>query len=208
MTKDELKKLDNIAAQLPTSWESMKFSDYNKCMNVPITEAVDDEDDQRFSSVNNSYKILSALTGEPFKYFEYIPYANIVPLIQKINFMFTEPKAGEFKHTKKVKKMEEVTYNEFVEFLQLFKDPVNNMAKIVALFTYKQDGSKYTEEDVNNFSVAEVYSIFFTLNKLSQKSIKLFRKRALIQLMKLAIKGIIKYLIILFKQKTGRLKKG
>jgi hypothetical protein len=187
----------DILNKLPSSWQEMKLRDYLKVTDLEISE-----DDDLFNGVDNTLRVISALADVPVPTLEELPYPQIMDLAKHIEFISTLPKPT--KDTKlQWKKVESIKYNDFVTFLALSKEPIQNLPTIIQTFSKKE----LSEEEVLDLDMVECYSGFFFLNKGLKKSfrrmiiyssLKLIRQS--VKMMWSALMGRIKRLLKAFKK--------
>jgi len=156
-----MQNVENLLKLLPGSWDELKLKDYLKLFKVKVKET--DDIDNQFVDMDNLLGTLSALTGVPENELEQFPLESVNRLATKILFIHQLP--VDKKPKTRLKKIEELTYNDYVFFVSHAKDVWSVMPAIIKSFL-KDD---LTEEQINNFSMQEVHAIFFTLNKRLRK---------------------------------------
>lgn len=167
-------KQKEILEQLPSNWSELKLKDYLKLTNIVVKTEDDGE-----AGIYNTFKTLSALTGLDESIFEAMPLNEIMPLANKLSFLQTMPEPKK-NGIIKWKAIDEVKYNDFVNFITLCKDPFNNMAAIIKDFSV----SKLSNEEILDLGMDEVHTGFFLLMKQSKKSLSNTMKTLVIRLIK------------------------
>lgn len=180
---------NKITAALPSNWNELKLWQYRKIEQITLKDS--DDVDNDFVSQERTLAIISVLTEIPFEELMETPYALIVPMAHKLAFTTILPKYEKNLSTIKWKTIEEVKYDDFVNYLQLSKDPMGNIVPIVKAFSH----NKMTEEEINQLSMLEVYSSFFTLKKYVRRFIMTMFMSLAVLLLKQSIREIVKRLM-------------
>lgn len=181
---------------LPTSWDNFRFEDYMKCIDINLSEGNLSEVDELFSGLDNTIRVISALTNVPLSELENADLSLITSLAKRLSFMVELPKEKSTS-TLNWKNVDEVNYNDFVTFISLSKDPIHQLPLIIKTFSKEP----LTEEQINNLSVSEVYSGFFSLRKLALKSMRSSQKQVAIQLTKFQVKSLVTHFKERFRRK-------
>jgi hypothetical protein len=155
--------IEEIIELIPSGWDNMKLSTYLKFSDIIIKE---DETDI-FNGFDNTLMIVSKITNIPFKELEKLPMGDVIKIGQKINYISNLPKVKRSKL--KWKELNEITYDDFITFLQVEEKTLSNIHTFIANFTK----NKLTEEEVLNMSVEEVWSGFFLFKKKLMKSLNI-----------------------------------
>lgn len=172
---------NKIYNSLPSSWEDFRFEDYLKCIDIPIKEGEELTDD-----LDNTLAVIEAITGVSVKELEDLDMVTISAFANKLAFMKEMPKGG--KSSIDWKKVEEITYNDFVSFATIQKDAVRGMGDIIKQFS--KNG--LTDEEINEMSVQEVHAGFFTLRKYLRKYMRRLTIRETMRLTKLSLSTLIR----------------
>ena len=166
--------IQEIIERLPGSWSEMKLRDYQKIAHVKITES--DDAFNMFVGVDNTIKVISALTGINVEELEKLSMADLVKAANRLEFMAAMPdkvKNGKIKW----KQLEEIKYDDFVAYNMLQGDLFNNMPTIITCFSYKEkykDGVddmfvRFTKEEIEEMGMDEVHTGFFLLRSIMMK---------------------------------------
>ena len=153
--------IDEILKKLPTSWNEFKLKDYLKVADVVITE-----DEDVLNGLENSLKLISALTDIPANELEEYSLADINLIADKISFINKLPEPGK-ESIIKWKNVETVKYNDFLNFMNLSKEPIKNLALIIQSFSTNE----MTEDEALNLSMQECMNGFFLLTSQLKKSV-------------------------------------
>jgi len=176
-----------ILKKLPSSWDTFKLKDYMKCVDIEISEGHENEIDELLSGLDNTLSVISKLTDVSIKELELLDFNFIHQCGTMLSFMTELPKSVK-SCSIKWKSVEEVSYNDFVSFLTLSKDAVHSLPEIIK--TFSKD--KFSDDEINEMSVAEVYTGFFMLRMYHRKFLnRLIRKEAM-HLIKMNLKIPIK----------------
>jgi len=168
-----MQNVDNILTLLPGSWDELKLKDFQKLLDVTIKET--DEFEDMFVGMDNMLSVMSKLAGVEVKELEALPFASLQKLLTKLAFIQTEP-AKKFKSSIKWKKLDEITYDDYVNYINLSKAPLQNLHAIIKTFSK----TVFTEEDVLEMSMRDVHTGFFLLRKMLLKSIRrMYRQSAM-----------------------------
>jgi len=182
-----MKSKKEIIDQIPTSWETFKFKDYLKCVDVVISEGNEDEIDELFSGLDNTISVISKLTDISVDELESMEFSFIQEIGKRMSFATEMP--TEQKHCCiKWKKIDEVSYNDFVSFLNLSRDAVHGMGEIIKTFSRNE----LTDDEINEMSVAEVYTGFFILNAYVRKYLRRMMIRDGMKLLRQSTKTLIR----------------
>lgn len=164
-----------IIKRIPTSWENFKLKDYLKCVDIKISEGHENEINELFSGLDNTLSVISKLSNVPVETLETMDFAFIQQLGTMLSFIKELPKSVKSSSIK-WKKVDEVTYNDFVSFITLSKDAVHSMGDIIKTFSK----TELSIDEINEMSVAEVYGGFFMLrNYLNKYFLRLIQKEAM-----------------------------
>jgi hypothetical protein len=147
---------------IPSSWDTLTLRQFQKIIDiVPV------EEDSLFVGVNNSMKVIAALTGRSEEQISSMDIPTVTAMAERLNFMLTEPdKRG--KTVLKWKQVDKITYNEYVTFLTVSKDPLHNLHTLIQAFSTND----LTDEQVLNLSMQEVHVGFFILVRHVRKYVK------------------------------------
>ena len=173
-----------ILNRLPSGWDELSYGQYKEISLVTITEI--DEVDELFIGQENTLKTLSVLTGVPIEELRSASYDEVIPMANRIAFTTLLPEYNK-NHSIKWKKMDKLPYDSYVNFLTLSKDPNKNMGAIVKDFSIIE----LSDEEVDQLSMLEVYSAFFTLRKYARRYFKNTINRSMAILMKQLIKELL-----------------
>ncbi len=174
-----------LVEKLPGSWDELKLKDYQKFTEIEVSEQ--DEFDGLAIGVDNTLKVISTLSGVSIDNLEQLSYAALQPIAAKIAFMLDVPKPGK-ESSIKWKTLEEITYNDFITFMQLSKEPFVNLHKIIKAFSKIE----MTEEQVADLSTQDAVTGFFLLRQQNRKFFNNSIKSSAIKLFKQTIRELLK----------------
>jgi hypothetical protein len=157
--------MNKIIEKIPTSWEEVTIRDYEALSEISITE--NSEADNLFVGIDNTLKVLSYFTETSIEELEKLPMTEITSMSKRLDFMM-QPVKTEKKSKIKWKKVEEITYNDFILYQQFSADFFKNLHLLIPAFSKE----KISEEEVLNLSVVDMTTAFFFLKKLAEKSLK------------------------------------
>jgi hypothetical protein len=155
----------NIIEKIPTAWKDVKVKDYQKLSEIVVTES--GELDNLFVGIDNSIKVLSAFTGMTVEELEALPMNEVTQMSKRLDFMLTLPEINK-KSIIKWKKLEEITYNDFILFNQFGNDFFKNLHLLIPAFSK----TKISEEEVLDMNLEDMHTAFFFLRKHVIKSLK------------------------------------
>ncbi|MES2062743.1 MAG: hypothetical protein V4456_12535 [Bacteroidota bacterium] len=147
--------------KLPTSYHEINYKTYIQIIQTIPAEKPDEWDDDEYKSFLNLAP-LSILLDVPVIDLERLPAAELIPMLQRVQFMAEPPK--EAKTSLTLKAMDELTYDEFVSYQSLKVDAWANMPRILKIIIKDK-----TSAEIDQLSISEVYAIFFTLNKSTKR---------------------------------------
>lgn len=151
-------KINELLEQLPASWEQTTLEQFQKLTSIELTE-----DSGAFNGVQNSLEVISKLSGVSVEDLEELPMKDIQTLGSKISFMVTPPvpaKTCQFTW----KKVDEITYNDYVNFIQLQDKQIENLHVFIRNFST----TKLTEYEILQLPITEVITGFFLFRKQLQ----------------------------------------
>lgn len=179
--------IKKVIELLPSSWYELKLQQFKKMLDLEVSEYGDFEG--LFDGVDNTLKVLSVLTGIETDILESMNIKDIQAMANKISFISKEPDIKGYKGSIKWKRIDEVTYSDYVTFITLSNEPLKNIELIIQSFSIE----KLTVDEINNLSMIEVHAAFFILMKLLKKSILNTTKRTASKLIKQTIVGIVQH---------------
>lgn len=178
MNKELLAKLNT----LPKSWNDVSLNDYNKLVEAGI---VSDNYDDETSSIDIPLAIISVLTNTPLDVLEAISYIEIAPFIQNLSWFFVAPE--EVKTAYKCKPINEITYAEFTQWMQLKNEPYKYVNELLPIFY-----PDLKDVDINTLSVPEINTLFFFVLKNLKKHLKYLVLFSRWQQMKMKVSNLFK----------------
>lgn len=162
-----MKDIKEIYVSLPSSWKELKFKDYQKFMDIIVKESNDP-----WAGIDNMNQVLSRLTGLSIDELEELHYTDAAALIHRVSFLTKLPEKDKSFNIK-LRPLNEVTYNSYLEFLQSTQNKHLDIGKMVKAITY------LNEEQIENLNMEEVWQSFFLLSHHLNK----FRKHTMRRLM-------------------------
>jgi hypothetical protein len=157
MTKELKEKLDN----LPTSWNETTLEQYLKLIHALPAE----NDITTTSDIDVPLLIISILTDTDFSLLEELSLKDILPLVNKISFVYTSPEQATIGY--KCKDISELTYDEFVTYMQMKDEPYANITKLLPIFF-----PELKDKDLDKFSITTINACFFLLSKNLQRHLQ------------------------------------
>ena len=156
---------DTIEYNLPTSWRGISLKKYIEISDIVIEE----NEDSTFDGVDNTLKVLSILTGIPTDELESMPLSEVQAMANKISFISKEPLKKTFGQAHyQVLGIEEISYDAFLQYIQLSTNPIKNLPAIIQLFLVKKKPIEIIEE----IDIVDAMVILEDLKKKLQKSLK------------------------------------
>lgn len=174
--------IEELLTKLPSNWNEISIWQFQT-----LTECAITDDNDGLDGIQNSLEVISKLTGEHLDVLEQLPMSQINQLGNKLSFMVNPPELT--KDTLlKWKTLDEITFNDYITFLQVQKEPMKNLALIVKTFTK----SDFTEADILAMPVTEFNSGFFLFSKESNQYLKRLIRSTKWKVVKLTMKEKLK----------------
>jgi hypothetical protein len=180
-----MKNLKEILSELPKSWNEVTLEQFQMLTSVGINE----DPMNPFNGIENTLAVVAVLTNVDKEALEELPMSELQLIAKHMAFITTPPQESK-NSIIKWKKVNEVTYNDFVAALQLQEDIFTNMHKLIKL--YSSNG--YTEDEILKLPITEVHSGFFLFRKQLAKYYKDSIKYQKLLLVRLVIKDKFKKL--------------
>lgn len=144
-------KLQNI----PNSWDDIPFETYLKLANIPFKEDATSEDELRYQ-----LEITSIITGYSVESIRELKANDFMILLNHLSFLKEKVDITKYDKTKiKFKPLDDLTFDEFVQYENSKKNMNDNVVTILSIFL---NGEK-SEQDILNMPTTEVLASFFTL---------------------------------------------
>lgn len=186
----------DLLNQLPGSWQEFKLKDFQKIVDVEVTEH--DNSISSFVGADNTLKVISKLTDVALEQLEELPIYQVAQLSNKIGFISQLPEPDK-KSSIKWKKLEEITYDDFITYQQLQSKALQHLPVLIK--AYSKDAM--TVEQIGELNMLDVYTGFFLLRKAVKKSVKRSLTSSTLQLIKQSAKEKVKKLFR-FKVRTKK----
>lgn len=168
-----------LLKKLPASWDEVTLAKFQLLTTTEITETED-----ILNGMENSIAVISKLTGVSIDELESMSMNDLAILSNKLTFMLTPPQSNQKTSVLVWKKLHEITYNDYVNFIQLQDKQLENMHVFIKSFSK----TELTEEEVLQLSIPECLTGFFLLKKMLQKYLKASIKSTLWQVTKFKVK--------------------
>lgn len=181
---------------LPTCYEDINYKTYVEIMNRLPNERPEGVDSIEWSrTINLGY--LSVLLGISEADVEALKHKKVAEMINAVNFLNTPMKQQ--KTHLKVKRPEDLTYDDFSTYQRLRLDQWNNLGNILSLVLID-----VTPEQIDKMNIQEVMNVFFCLSISTHKyfsRLRFFLIRRLIK--QVTIKILTPWRILkIFKKKN------
>lgn len=147
--------------QLPGSWSELKLKQFLAVMDVEVDDS--NKEDQ-FSSIDYTIQVIHQITGVDVDSLEALPLFAIHQLGEKMSFMLEQPQPLK-RSPLKLKTIDELSYDDFVTFSVMSKDPIRNLPLLIK--TFSQD--KITEDQVKEMNMVDCQTVFFFVHKRLKK---------------------------------------
>ena len=163
---------------LPNSWDEITLAQFQK-----LTSVIINEDGNMFDGMDNSISMMSKLLDISVDELEAMSMQDLAAMANKLNFMLTPPKE---KATDliKWKKVDEISYNDYVSYIQSGDKQLENLHVFIKNFSH----TKLTEEEILRLPITEVINGFFLFRKELQKYLKASIRLTIFQVIKLYLK--------------------
>ncbi|TWR26912.1 hypothetical protein FPZ42_07710 [Mucilaginibacter achroorhodeus] len=183
----------SLINRLPKSYDELNHKIYFDIINTLPSEKPDwIEDDEEWGSYIQ-FSILSKLLNIPVIDLERLPVTEIIPLMNGIAYFNNEPQPS--KTSLKVKVIDSLTYDEFVNYQKLMPNHLNHVTEIMKLVVANR-----SEQEIESMSVSEVYEGFFMLQTSTKKSLRTFQISLAKRLVKMSLKQIWRMILKLFSR--------
>ncbi|GAA4326157.1 hypothetical protein [Flaviaesturariibacter amylovorans] len=156
-----------LIQSLPSSWDELPLKDYIKLTQVEIADQDPEDPLNLFTGLDNTIRVAAVLTNTPIDALEALPASIVMEMGKKLAFI-SEPLKPSKKGLIQWKDVESVSYDDFVTFQQLSKNPLPNLHLLIKAFSK----NKLTEDEILNLSTQEAMSGFFTLRMYVRKYFK------------------------------------
>ena len=176
-----------ILDKLPQTWQELKLKDFIKLTEINIIEQNDFS--VPVSGIENSYQVLSVLSGISVDELEGLPMSTVAPLLNKISFVFNSNPDIKAKSSIAWKSFEEITFNDFINFQIFQKEPFKNLHLIIKAYM-KQE---MKDEEILELGVEDVMSAFFLLQKQTKRFLQTTKKSLQAKLRKQKMKELISF---------------
>lgn len=153
-----------LIKQLPSSWSELTLKQYQQLSEVVISEEDEDEIQNLTIGQDNTLKVISMLTGVPIEQLEELPFHDLAVLASKLAFMQKPPEPAK-KSSIQFKKVDEISYNDYITFLALAKEPFKNLHIIIKAF----NKSNLTDEQIQELGMDDVMQGFQLLQRYVNK---------------------------------------
>ncbi len=179
--------MKELLNKLPQSWEQVTLEQFQKMSSTPITE-----EGTIFDGMENSIAVMSKLLDVSVDELESMSMIDLATLGNRISFMTTEPQPDKTSPIK-WKKVEEISYNDFLVFIQLQDKQLENLHTFIKTFSH----TTLTEDEILQLPITQVIWGFFLFRNQLRQSLKASIKSTRQQL----VKHLIKKKLQEFKQK-------
>lgn len=168
----------SLLKQLPKSWDDISLKTFQKIMDLEITNNQD-----LFDGIQNSISVLSILTNSTVEELEELPMRDLMLLGSGLEFMKVLPKSTD-KTSLQLKKIEEITFNDYVFFLN---NSENNYIKNLHIYIKTFSKGELTEDEILDLPITDVLNGFFLFRKQLKESLKISIVSTKVDLMKMKV---------------------
>ncbi|MBN9295371.1 MAG: hypothetical protein J0I41_00100 [Filimonas sp.] len=186
------KTFTELYKSLPGSWSEMKLKDFKR---LDLENLEDLEGTELSASASKTLKILSRMLDISAEALGEFNAAEINKLTTKLNFFSTQPTVT--KTSLKWKALEDITYNDFIEYALISQQPLENISRVIQIISVR----KLDEEEINNLNMEDVFAGFFLLRQSLQKSTLSMLNRSAIKLVKIKLRNLISIVLQRLKRK-------
>jgi hypothetical protein len=153
-------KAKEIYNRLPSSWDEVTLQKFRQLIAADKAQ-VEVEDDFELGT-ERTVTLIAAFADTTANVIEKQPFTEVVKMMEKLAFLDTEIEV--LKETRiKWKKIDQITYDDYVTFQKYGHDLYGNMPIIIKAFA--SPNMRLTEEEINQLNMPEVMTGFFTLRK-------------------------------------------
>ena len=150
--------------KLPNNWNDLTFGDYMKTLSIKdIPEGLTQEQTVVYN-MKRSVDLIVLLTGKTAEEINSMQSSVVMGYMKNLSFLGTEIPVTKIKH--KAKKVEEITYEDFINYINYTRseNAVLNLPKILPLFI-----RDLTEDQILSLPTDYVFGCFFLLKKTARK---------------------------------------
>lgn len=154
--------IETILNQLPDSWETFTMEMFMKTSKSTINEDSNDI----LAGIENSLEVVSKITNIPVEELEQLSMFDIQKIGKQLDFM-TKPFNPDELSTIDWKTLEEITYDNYIQFLQVSEDTLANLNVFIKSFA-----KNMTDDQINRLNIKDVISGFFLLKSYVRQYLK------------------------------------
>jgi hypothetical protein len=180
-----MKTTQEIIKLIPSSWDELTLAKFQL-----LTECIIEEDGTMLAGMENTIQVISKLTDIPVEDLEEYSMNDLQTIAAKLDWMLVLPVAKK-KSIIKWKELDEISYNDYISFLQIQDKPFENLHIIIKNFSH----TELTKEEILNISTAEAFTGFFLCRKKLAKYLNRSIKSTLIKLIWQRIKMKLKVVL-------------
>lgn len=181
MNKELLDRLNNV----PSNWNELTTGAY-----IDLIQHLNIEDEE-----DSDIKILSILTGVDEEILDACNYKDMLPFMNRLAFLNAEIPIVKIPY--KCKSISEITYDGFVNWMQLQDKPLENMKQLLPIFF-----DELKDTDITAIPYPIVNQCFFLLTKNCQKYFRRSQLSLNWLVVKMWMKQKVETLFKTFKIKT------
>lgn len=168
---------------IPSTWSELTLSQYNKLITAKLIKYEDAEDDETLNEIDFQLMVIATITNTHIDDLEALSVNEILPAMEKIKFIYTELQP--VKTSLKCRDVSDITYAEYVQYMQLQHNPYENTATILPIFFKDLEG-----KDLNSFPIPEVVGFFLKLQTRLRKHLRHSQFSLALNLMKNEMKNL------------------
>ena len=139
-----------------TQWQDLPFKKYLEIVNL----------DFELDDLSNAIYLVSILTDKSIEEVEKMKAKEFTKYSSNLKFLESQPNSKNSKFDWQVKKIEDITMDDFIAFNNL-KDDINNFPTMLSFMSL----NNIIKDDINAMNTEDILNGFFLLNKQLKKYI-------------------------------------
>jgi hypothetical protein len=153
-------KASELYDRIPSSWEEVTLDKFRQV--IALEKSMMEIEDELIPGETRTIALIAAFTDTTPDVIRSVNFIEVNRMMQKLSFLDHEiPVLQQSKI--KWKKVDQITYDDYVTYMRYSHDLYGNMPIIIKSFALPT--IKLTEEEINQLSMPEVMTGFFTLRK-------------------------------------------
>lgn len=183
-----------IFNRLPSSWSQVTLDDFVRYTKLPVNA---DAEDSSSEDIDKALRIIAAFADVEQSVLEQFTPHQLNELGKKLEFVNREPAL--VKTNIKVKRADELSFDDFTLYAGLVNDVYNNLPEILHAFAYREEKKLFSRNQIKKLSIEEIKSlcwpeactIFFLQAKALRKFLNATRTSLTVKLVRQTAKELV-----------------